>query len=353
MRIALVTETFYPAVDGTTTTVRAVADHLIDAGHQVLVVAPGPGIASYRGSRVARVAPHTRPGPQVRAALASFGPDLVHVTSPGTVGRKALKHAAGLGARTLVVQHSPVATSRVDQWLHQAVARADRVVVTAEWLADDVARLGVAADTWLPGVDTRAFAPTLRDPWLHRSWSRSGRTSEPLVVVGYVGSLHRRHGVRRLAELAGVPGTRVVVVGDGPQREWLRSRLPRARFVGSLEAGHLATAMASLDVLVHPGERETCCHALREGAASGVPVVAPRSGGARAVVRPLETGLLFEPGTDGALADAVAALAADRQRGLMGAHARQVALRRTWSDAVAELVSEHYAVALGRELTAA
>ena len=82
-RIALVTEKFYPAVDGTTTTLKQVADHLIDAGHEVLIVAPGPGLGTYRRSHVARIRPLDKPGRQVREALEKFDPDLVHVTSPG------------------------------------------------------------------------------------------------------------------------------------------------------------------------------------------------------------------------------------------------------------------------------
>ena len=97
MRIALVAESFFPAVDGTTTTVKAVVDRLVDTGHDVLVVAPAPGLTTYRGCRVARIQPRELVGTQVRAALEAFRPDLVHVTSPDTVGRKALKHARRLG----------------------------------------------------------------------------------------------------------------------------------------------------------------------------------------------------------------------------------------------------------------
>ena len=96
MRIALVSESFLPAVDGTTTTVKAVADRLIDAGHDVLLVAMVPGLTSYRGSRVARIRPDGL-GSRVRAALEEFRPDLVHVTSPGRIGRKALKHSRADG----------------------------------------------------------------------------------------------------------------------------------------------------------------------------------------------------------------------------------------------------------------
>jgi phosphatidylinositol alpha 1,6-mannosyltransferase len=341
-RIALVTEKFYPAVDGTTTTLKQVADHLIDAGHEVLIVAPGPGLSTYRRSHVARIRPLDRPGRQVREALERFRPELVHVTSPGTLGRKALKHARRLGAPTLVVQHA----------LPQVAVSADRVVATSPFLADRLKQLAVEAAVWAPGVDTRAFNPDLRDQWLHDKWSRARSREGRRVVVGYAGSLHKRHGVRRLAELATVAGIRLVVIGEGPQRVWLERHLPAAKFTGALTTGDLAAALASLDLLVHPGEEESCCHALREASATGLPVVAPRAGGAVGVVRPMETGLLYDPASSTGLRRAVEALAADSHRALMGTRGRELSTR-SWSDACAELVAEHYDPLIGARLTGA
>lgn len=336
MRIALVTETFYPAVDGTTTTLKAVADRLIDTGHEVRIIAPGPGLATYRRSRVVRVRPLDKPGRQVRAALEEYAPDLVHVASPGTLGRKALKHARNLGIATLVVEQSPALDVTADYWRTTIAERADAVLVTSTWMTDRLAEFGVRADLWAPGVDTDAFSPGLRDPWLHAKWSLSGSRAEPLTVVGCVGSLRKRHDVRRLADLAAIPGIRPVEIG-------------------SLETGARTVALASLDVLVHPGERETCCHALREAAASGVPVVAPRSGGAVDVVRHLETGLLYDPADPHGLRGAVEAVVADRHRGLLGSRARELATGRDWRGAVDELVSRHYRrlVATARNTSAA
>ncbi|MBS44877.1 MAG: glycosyl transferase family 1 [Nocardioides sp.] len=344
MRIALVTETFYPAVDGTTTTLKAVADRLVDLGHEVRIVAPGPGLPTYRGCRVVRTRPLEALGGQVRAALEDFAPDLVQVTSPGTLGRKALKHARRLGLPTVVVEQSAVMDLSSGYWRAKVADRADRVVVTSSWMVDRLAEFGVGADLWLPGVDTAAFTPDLRDGWLHDSWSRAASKDGPQVVVGYVGSLHKRHGVRRLAALGDLPGVRLVVVGGGSQRDWLEARLPHAKLTGPLTSGDLTIAVPTLDVLVHPGEHETCSHALREAGAAGVPVVAPRSGGALDVVRHQETGLLHEPGDERSLREAVAALAADRHRGLMGEHARELVSRRSWTDAVDDLLSLHRSV---------
>ena len=162
------------------------------------------------------------------------------------------------------------------------------------------------------------------------------------MVVGYAGDLRKHHGVRRLSEIAHLPGIRLVVIGDGPQRGWLEDRLPTARFSGLLEPDELAAAIASLDVFVHPGERETCCHMLRAAAASGVPVVAPRAGGAPDVVRSLENGLLYDSAEPSALRHALTAVVADRHRGLLGRRGRELAVQRSWASAVDELVTDHY-----------
>ena len=350
MRITLVTETFFPAVDGTTTTVKAVVDRLVDTGHAVQLIAPGPGLPTYRGCPVVRIRPLDPLGGQVRDALDSFRPDLVHVTSPRTVGRKALKHADRLGVPAVVVEQSPLLDLAADYWRSRVSDRAAALLVTSRWMLDRVRELGGEPALWAPGVDTAAFTPGLRDTWLHERWSRARSRPQPLVVVGYVGSLRNRHDVRRLVELAHVPGIRPVVVGDGPQRGWLEARLPGAKFTGSLGTGDLTAVLPAFDLLVHPGTRETCCHALREAAASGVPVIAPRSGGATDVVRHLETGLLYDDGHRYGLRDAVQALAADRSRALLGQHGRALATR-SWTEAVDELVAHHYRPLVARDAT--
>jgi phosphatidylinositol alpha 1,6-mannosyltransferase len=115
------------------------------------------------------------------------------------------------------------------------------------------------------------------------------------------------------------------------------------RFTGELKPRQAAAAIASLDLFVAPSTIATCAHALREAAACGVPCVAPRAGGAPDVVRHLETGLLYDPTDPIGLADAVAAVVSDKRRQLLGDHAREVIARRTWNDAVDELVRDHYA----------
>ena len=350
-RISLVADSFLPCRDDRTLTVRQVADRLIDTGHVVQIVAPAPGLATYRGARIARIRTVGQRRRQIRAALEDFGPDLVQVTSPEVLGRKALKECAKLGLPTVVVEQQGVPRFPPDYWVDDVARRADRLLVTASWVADRLAGQQITAEVWRPGVDTDTFHPRHRDHRLHDHWAKSPGG----LVVGYAGSLNKPQVVRRLVTLGGLPHVRLVVVGDGPQARFLKARIPAAKFTGGMAAGDLGVAVASLDMLVHPGRKETCCHSLRAAAASGVPVVAPRAGGAAEIVRHQQTGLFYDPSDVDGLRSAVAALARDPRRADLSAAARAWAEQRTWADAVDELVSVHYpaALAAGRRATAA
>lgn len=343
MRIAISTEAFYPASDADTRTVKAVVDHLVDAGHAVLLLAPAPGLADYRGAKVARITLREGRGAQVRGALTDFAADSLIAVSPAKIGRKALKHARRLDVPTLVVQASPVATLDAEIWTRTVATRADRVVVTAPWMVDRVTELGAQhVAHWEPGVDARAFTPALRDDYLHRTWARARSKTGARVVVGHAGALRRRHGVRRLVDAARVPGGRLVVIGEGTQRSWLEGQVGDAKFTGALAGGELATALASLDILVMPSEIETCGHLVRAGMASGLAVVAPRAGGSAAIIRDGETGLLYDADEPKGLRRAVAGLLADADlRAALGAAARSQAEQRDWSAAIGELLDVH------------
>jgi phosphatidylinositol alpha 1,6-mannosyltransferase len=284
----------------------------------------------------------------VREALHRFRADLVHVSAPGRLGGRALKHAHRAGIPTVTVQTAPVGDLVAPVWESRVAGRSDRLLATSSWLAGHLGRIGASAQVWRPGVDPGAFRPSLHEPALHEHWSRPRRgdrplsPDRPLVVVGYAGRLERVHEVDRLVELADLPGIRLVVIGDGPERDRLRRRLPRACFTGHLDTGDLGHAVASLDLLVHPGQQESCCHPLREAAACGVPVVAAGAGGAAELVRPLETGLLFDPTERVSFVRAVASLAGDLRRRELGERAQELAAARSWPDAVTELDDLHH-----------
>lgn len=345
-RVALVADTFPPHRDDRALTARHTVDRLIDLGAEVEIVTASPGMATYRGAHVHRITGHRHRGSRIAGVIESFAPDLMHAISPEEFGRKALKQALRSDLPTVVLEQKPVPGYLPASYVEQVIGRADRYLVSAPWSASLLAERGIRAHVWEPGVDTDAFAPRLRDTHLHREWAAAG--AESALVVGVVGGLHKRHGVRRLAELAEVTGARLIVIGSGPQAAWLGDRLPRAKFLAPMTSGDLGTAIASLDLLVDPSPQRTCGHALRAAAASGIPVVAPRVGGAAEVVVADQTGLLYELGEPGALAQAVSRLQEAGLRARLGAAARARIERRDWHRAVDELLAEHYPAARAR-----
>jgi len=369
MRVAIVSETFLPVVNGVSNSVCRVVEHLRRTGNDAIVVAPGTGPDSYQGTAVVRVPaldlpvvdslPVGVPTRKVLTALQDFRPDVVHLAAPVIVGARGLWAARRLGIPTVAVYQTDVAgfadsyglgfaARTAWRWTRRLHSAADRTLAPSSWAAQALADHGVPrVHHWARGVDTVRFRPSRRDEELRCRLAPNGE-----LLVGYVGRLAPEKKVLRLAALCDLPGVRVVVVGDGPDRAELARRLPAAAFLGFLEGDELAEAYASLDIFVHCGPFETFCQAVQEALASGVPVLAPDAGGPRDLVTPGHTGFLLPTDDDqsfgAALRGAVRLLAADpavRER--LGAAARRSVLGRTWPTVCDELLG-HYAEVCGR-----
>ena len=361
MRVAIVTESFLPHVNGVTNTVRHIADRLMNTGHDVLIIAPGPGAGSYGDARVVRVRSMSLPGYRsfslglpdaaVERAIAGFRPDVVHLASPIMLGAVGLRAARRLGIPTVAVYQTDIAAFArqygvralpvIERWVSRIHRRSSRTLVPSSTSRTQLAALGVAnLHVWRRGVSLDLFGPQQRSADLHFGFAQGADR----VVIGYVGRLAAEKQVRRLVELADLPGTRLVVIGDGPLRSWLEQHLPGATFTGMLGGAELATAFASLDVFVHTGEAETFCQTVQEAQASGVPVVAPAAGGPLDLVQHAHTGLLYDPSDQASLRRAVGTLVDDLQlRRRLARQARVQVAGRTWDYVVDELVNMHYA----------
>ncbi|MDQ3886583.1 MAG: glycosyltransferase family 1 protein [Actinomycetota bacterium] len=368
MRVVIVSETFLPVVNGVSNSVCRVLEHLQRANHQALVIAPGTGPDSYQGTSVVRVPaldlpvvdslPVGVPTRKVLTALHDFRPDIVHLASPMIVGARGLWAARRLAIPTVAVYQTDVAgfadsyglgfaARTAWRWTRRLHSAADRTLAPSWWAVQALVEHGVPrVYRWARGVDIARFRPSRRHEGLRAQLAPEGE-----LLVGYVGRLAPEKKVLRLAALGDLPGVRLVVVGDGPDRAKLAQRLPNAAFLGFLEGDELAEAYASLDVFVHTGPFETFCQAVQEALASGLPTLAPDSGGPRDLVTPGRTGFLL-PTDDEAFGDAlrsaVRALAADPSlRERLGAAARRSVLERTWPAVCDELLG-HYAQVCGR-----
>jgi phosphatidylinositol alpha 1,6-mannosyltransferase len=375
VRVAIVSESFLPQVNGVSSTVRHILDRLVESGHQALVVSPGTGVDSYRGVPVVRSRCVQLPGyrsfalglpdPAVHRALERFRPDVVHLASPVLLGACGLRAARCLGVPTVAVyqtdlggfagQYAVPAGRLLDRWTARVHQGADRTLVPSRSSWAQLEALGVGnLHLWRRGVDLELFGPDRRSRQVHDTWARVEARGGPRTVVGFVGRLAREKQVRRLQEVAKVPGVQLVVVGDGPERPWLQANLPDAVFTGMLSGPELASAFASLDVFVHTGTDETFCQTVQEAQASGVPVVAPARGGPLDLVTDRVTGLLYDAEDPRALRRAVATAVGDPAlRTRMAAAGLAAVAGRSWAGVVDELVGEHYAAVTGRRTASA
>lgn len=363
LRVLVVTESFLPQVNGVTASVCRVVEQLHAAGHQVAVVAP-TGPARYAGAPVHRVRSLAVPGyadfrlgaatrRRLRRLIAAVRPDVVHLASPFALGGVAVEAAADLGVPTVGVYQtdlpgfarryrltalSPVAARRVRR-IHALcdLTLAPSAASVAQLAALDVPRVR----HWPRGIDGERFTPRRRRQEVRRRLAPHGE-----VVVGYVGRLAREKGLEQLRGLDRRPGTRLVLVGDGPMRRRLEQLLPQAEFLGQRDGDELADLVAALDVFVHPGAEETFCQSVQEAAASGVPTVGVAAGGLLDRISHGVDGLHVAPDRPAELHAAVGRLVADaglRER--LGAAARRRVAAPSWRAVVAGLV-DHYRAAI-------
>jgi phosphatidylinositol alpha 1,6-mannosyltransferase len=369
VRIAVITESFLPTVNGVTTSVCRVLDHLRVTGHDALVITPSAGApARYLGYPVHQVPalayrrfPVGLPSPAVQGILAEFAPDVLHAASPFLLGAQGIAAAKRLGVPSVAVYQTDVARYAARHGLAAATGLAWRMVRRAHENADltlvpstaamrDLEAAGVQRlARWGRGVDSALFTPNRRtSPGTRALRHRLSPSGE--VVVGYVGRLAPEKQLERLGSLRGLRDVRIAVVGDGPSRASLARTLRGMpiSWLGQRSGTGLAEAYAAFDLFVHTGTEETFGQTLQEAHASGVPVVAPAAGGPIDLIDHGVDGLLFDAGdgADARLRTSVAALAADPElRRRMGEAGRRKVRTRTWDVVCGELVG-HYAAAI-------
>jgi phosphatidylinositol alpha 1,6-mannosyltransferase len=368
VRIAVITESFPPDVNGVAHCVLRVAEHLVQRGHHPLVIAPRPadclprpdGALPYPVARMPSLPMPGYPGFRIaaagsglRAALTGHGTELVHLASPFMLGGGGAFVAGRLQLPMVAVYQTdmpsyarayrfgPAGQSAAWRRVRRIHNAADRTLAPSTAAAASLHSHGIQRVwLWGRGVDTVRFDPAKRSGQLRAELAPNGE-----VLAGYVGRLAPEKRIDLLAQVATLPGVRLVVVGSGPAEAAARRAMPAAVFLGQRQGEELARIYASLDVFVHSGPHETFGQTLQEAAASGLPVVAPAAGGPIDLVGDGATGFLVPPRDPSALAEAVARLAADPGlRSRQGRAARQRVLGRTWAALGDELIGHYEAV---------
>lgn len=286
-----------------------------------LVSVPSWSMPGGRGEyRLARGLPS-----ETRADLAAWRPNVVHVSAPDILGHRALTWARRQGIPCVASLHTRFETypryyglAAIEPLLVRLQTRfynrADQVMVPSQSMASLLGDWGVKTPIgiWSRGIDHDRFNPQRRD----LEWRRSLGIGDEEIAVGFLGRLVLEKGLGVFADvvaalkLRGVPH-RVLVIGDGPAKDWFAQRVPEAVFTGFQRGNDLGRAVAGMDIFFMPSVTETFGNVTTEAMAAGVPVVAARATGAVDLVEEGVTGFLVPPLDVDAYANAIQRLIED------------------------------------------
>lgn len=366
LRVAVVTETYPPEVNGVAVTMARIVDGLRARNHELQLIRPRQHAADLggreerfhevlmRGLPIPRY-PNLKMGLPSKKALVDLWlarrPDLVHIATEGPLGWSALQAAARLRlpvSSDFRTNFHAYSRHYGVGWLHKPVMAylrkfhnlAQCTMVPTAALQRSLAEYGFRNVVVVArGVDTQAFNPERRSAELRATW---GAGADALVVL-HVGRLAPEKNLDTLvAAFEAIrrrnPAARLVVVGDGPARKSLQARCPEAIFAGMRAGEDLARHYASADLFVFPSLTETFGNVTPEAMASGLPVIAYDYAAAAQLIESGRNGLLA-PSGDQAIFEAHAANLADDapRRRELGARARQSALSLGW-DRIVEQV---------------
>ena len=375
LRIALVTETFPPEVNGVAMTIGRMLDGLLQRGHEVQLVRPRQhaGHQARRDSALQEMLVASVPLPRyaglrmglpataaMTRAWAQWQPDIVHVVTEGPLGWSALAAARRLGLPATSDFHTNFHSysrhygigfleSLIGGYLQRFHNRALCTFVPTRQLAAELEAQGY----WnlrvvARGVDTHLFNPHRRSVELRASWGAAAR--DPVVL--YVGRIAPEKNLPLLLTSFAMmkrqdPKVRLVLVGDGPASASLRRQHPEVVFAGMRTGEELAAHYASGDLFLFPSTTETFGNVTVEAMASGLAVAAYDYAAAREHIVHGESGLLAPFGDARAFESIGGELVADAARTrMLGRNARLAAERIDWSS-----VNDAFAAALARYAT--
>ncbi|TVO60251.1 glycosyltransferase family 4 protein [Denitromonas ohlonensis] len=367
LRVAVVTETYPPEINGVSLTTARVVDGLVKHGNSVMLVRPRQNAgdvaaqeAHYeemlsRGLPIPRY-PHLKMGLPARSALIRLWsvkrPDVVLVVTEGPLGWSALAAARKLRLPTITEFHTNFHSystyygvgwlkTPVKAYLRRFHNKGDVCLVPTRALAASLQRDGVRQIEVVPrGVDTDLFTPARRDEALRASWGAEPHT----LVVAVIGRLAPEKNlalaIRAFEAIQQrVPEARLLFVGDGPSRESLARRYPEHSYAGMRTGDDLAAHYASADMFLFPSLTETFGNVTTEALASGLPVVCFDYAAGAERVREGHNGALAPVADENAFVDAALRVAGDRcGRLAMAKAARQSVQNLGWPAVAAQMV---------------
>ncbi len=378
LRIAVVTETYPPEINGVAMTISRMVEglrqrHVIElirprqgktdrTKHEVTlqeILVSGFPIPRYPGLRLGLPAKH-----KLIKLWTEQRPDIVHLVTEGPLGASALAAARKLGIPVSSDFHTNFHSYSQHYgfgWLQKTVAthlrnlhnRTDATLVPTLELRDTLAKDGYQnLHVVARGVDTTLFHPGKRSSALRQQW---GVTDDEQVVI-HVGRIAAEKNLPLVlrsfeAMQTANPKLKLVLVGDGPLREQLQRQYPQHVFAGMRTGEDLAAHYASGDIFLFPSMTETYGNVTVEAMASGLAVLAYRYAAAAEHIRHGQNGLHAEYGNADEFIQQACALANDSEGiAKMREHAHQTMLKLDWKNIVDEFEQALTQLALQQEV---
>lgn len=374
MKLAVVTETFPPEINGVAMTFGTICRELGRRGHAITVYRPRrddlpageqhpeyaqvpmPGFPIPRYPMLRMGLPAGR---NLRRRWTAERPDLVHVATEGPLGASAVSTARAMGIPVSSSFHTNFHTYTKHYgfglfhrpmlaWLRHIHNRTRRTFAPTAELCAELATFGFRDLAVLSrGVDTWQFHPARRAVDLRLKWG--AEAGDPVVVhAGRMAAeknydlLLRAYAAMKTAN----PRCRFVLVGDGPLRARLQREHPDYVFPGFVPRAELARHYASADIYLHASLSETFGNVLTEAMASGLAVAGFDYAAARQFVRHGVNGLAVPCDRPDALVDAAVLLASDEfLRTQLRPAARDAVEAQSWEAVIVRFESDLAAIA--------
>ncbi|MCI0511238.1 glycosyltransferase involved in cell wall biosynthesis [Chromohalobacter marismortui] len=364
MRVALVSETWTPEINGVAHTLGHLAQYLVGRGVTLQLIRPKPpsGGREGRAERDMQVRAFSLPGyagvhvgaPDWRRLSRLWRqsrPDVIYIATEGPLGWAALATARHLsipvvgGFHTNFDQyaanyHLRALSGIVTAGLRYFHNRCHMTLVPTRLQADRLLQRGFRhVDILGRGIDAERFAPTRRDAQLRARWGADDHRPVALYAGRLAAEKNTRLLVRALREMQFVqPNVIPVLVGDGPERSRLERQLPDAIFTGFLTGEALAQHYASADMFLFPSHSETYGNVVPEAMASGLPVVAFDQAAASELIADNHEGRLIDANDDDAFVQAAVDFCLQpASRARMGRAAREKVVHQRW-----DLIGERF-----------
>jgi glycosyltransferase involved in cell wall biosynthesis len=386
LRISLITETYFPQVNGVSRTLDRLVQHCAGQGDRVQLLIPRYDENSVKmPANVEKkdwwafplpfykevVLPLVTVG-SIEQALKNFRPDLVHIATEGPLGWTALRAARRLKLPIVSSYHTNFpqyletyhasflepACWKYLRWFHNSTLATFCPSDSTRQLIETKGLKNVGI--WSRGVDSYKFSPGKREYDLRKAYN----IKPDDVVMTYAGRIANEKNLEMLMDAWGMlkeyENAHLLFIGDGPLRAKLEAmKLPRTIFAGYRYGEELSSMYASSDLFAFPSLSETFGNVVLEAMASGLPVVAYDVQGPKDIVQHKTNGLLVEKIDAGSLSRAMQKLLVDNElRWEMGRKARAYAETRTWEKIMAGMREQYLSLAMperdnGIEITSA